>query len=191
MTAPYTVLISGAGRGLGKGFAEYYLSQPNHVVIAANRDPSAAPSQALLSLPKASGSRLIIVKLDALVESDADSAIQSLQTQEGITHLDLVIANACMATVYPAVRAVKRADLQAHIDLNAFGVLHLLQATLPLLEKSKNPKWATIGSSAGSLGAMPPVPNAAYAPSKAMVHWLTRRLHFEEQWLTSMTIHPG
>jgi norsolorinic acid ketoreductase len=191
MSAPYTVLISGGTRGIGKGFVERYLSRPNHVVIAANRDPSSATSKALSHLPTAAGSRLIVVKLDAAVEADAAAVIRSLVDAYGITHLDLVIANAGTGLVYPAVRAARRADLQTHIEINVFGPLHLLQAALPLLEKAAAPKWVTIGSSAASMGEMPPVPNAVYGSSKAMLNWLTRRLHFEEEWLTSFVIHPG
>lgn len=36
-----------------------------------------------------------------------------------------------------------------------------------------------------------PFPNAAYAPSKAAVHWLTKRINAEEESLTAFVIHPG
>lgn len=37
----------------------------------------------------------------------------------------------------------------------------------------------------------PPVPNAAYGPSKAAVHWITKRINVEEDALTAFVIHPG
>lgn len=37
----------------------------------------------------------------------------------------------------------------------------------------------------------PPVPNAAYAPSKAAAHWLTKRMNMEEDKLTAFVVHPG
>lgn len=37
----------------------------------------------------------------------------------------------------------------------------------------------------------PEIPNAAYAPSKAAVHWLTKRINAEEDHLTAFVMHPG
>ena len=148
--APTIVLISGANRGLGKGLLTLYLTKPDHIVIAANRDPSAASSKALAVLPTGANSKLIVVKSDASVETDPFEAVKELEKQ-GIDHLDLVIANAGVSTTYPFVKDVKIADLQAHIVPNVFGVVCLYQATRELLNKAEKPKWVTMGSSAGWL----------------------------------------
>jgi len=37
----------------------------------------------------------------------------------------------------------------------------------------------------------PPVPNSAYGPTKAVVNWLTARVHAEDDWLTTFAVHPG
>ncbi|KIW24334.1 uncharacterized protein PV07_10055 [Cladophialophora immunda] len=188
----FTVLISGANRGIGKGLLQRYLIQPHHVVIAANRDPSHPTSQSLNDLPKGEGSRLIIVKVDASSETDAAGAAEELQNSYGIDHLDLVIANAGMSTVWPTVVALAIADLQAHMAANAYGVVALYQATRPLLQKStKEPKFIPIGSKAGCMKDQPPVPNSAYGPTKAVVNWLTVRIHAEDDWLTTVAVHPG
>ncbi len=148
--APYIVLISGANRGIGKGLLEIYLAKSDHIVIAANRDPEHPTSKALADLPKGAGSRLIVVKIDASIESDAFAAVEKLAA-EGIDHLDVVIANAGVSYIWPKVSDLKIADLQGHLVPNVFGVVWLYQATLPLLEKSTDAKWVTIGSSAGWL----------------------------------------
>lgn len=148
--APTIVLITGASRGLGRGLAERFLAKPNHVVVAANRDPNGETSRALQDLPKGEGSRLIIVKLDSAVEADTIEAVKTLEAQ-GIDSLDIVVANAGISEVYPAVSAVNASDLQRHITINVLGVIWLYQAVLPLLRKSPDPKWVTMGSSAGSL----------------------------------------
>ncbi|KAL7619736.1 hypothetical protein AAE478_010278 [Parahypoxylon ruwenzoriense] len=79
------------------------------------------------------------------VESDAAAAIEVVASQ-GITKLDLVVANAEIFDTYGKI-----SDLQAHLVPNVFGLVWLYQATLPLLLKSPDPKWATMGSSAGFL----------------------------------------
>lgn len=35
------------------------------------------------------------------------------------------------------------------------------------------------------------MPNAAYGPSKAAVHWLTKRISGEDEWLCAFVMHPG
>ena len=183
------VLISGANRGIGKGLLERYLLRPDHIVIAANRDPSHSTSKALLELPAATNSRLIVVKVDASKDSDALDAAKTLIAL-GIDHIDIVFANAGVSYIWPKVSDLNIEDLQNHITPNVFGVIWLFQATLPLLSKSENPKWATVGSTAGSLHSPPPVSNAAYGTSKAAIHWLTKRIDSEEK-LTAIILTPG
>ncbi|KAL2060963.1 hypothetical protein VTL71DRAFT_9015 [Oculimacula yallundae] len=191
------VLISGANRGLGKGLLELYLSKPNHTVIAANRDPTSSSSKDLALLPTGLGSHLIVVKVDASAETDALEAVKTISAQ-GIDHIDIVIANAGVSYIWPKVSELKIEDLQGHLIPNVFGVVRLFQATLGLLLKSKDPKWVTIGSTAGVIENVSScsqnqlsITNAAYGTSKAAVHWLTKRIDAEEEKLNAFVIHPG
>ena len=34
-------------------------------------------------------------------------------------------------------------------------------------------------------------PNASYSTSKLMAYWLVRKMQLENEWLTSMSVHPG
>ncbi|KAI1660376.1 NAD(P)-binding protein [Daldinia decipiens] len=190
--APTIVLISGANRGLGKGLLELYLARPHHVVIAANRNPDHPTSKALAELPKGTDTRLIVIKIDASVESDAAEGIKQL-TAQGIDHIDIAIANAGVCYVFPKISEIKTVDLQGHLTPNLFGVVWLYQAAISLLKKSTNPKWITMGSVGGKIlyRDQPDVPHAAYGPSKVAVHWVTKRIDKEENWLTAFVIHPG
>jgi len=38
---------------------------------------------------------------------------------------------------------------------------------------------------------MLPMQNAAYAPTKVVLHYLTKAIHFEEPWLIAFPIDPG
>ncbi|KAL6695436.1 hypothetical protein J3F84DRAFT_348780 [Trichoderma pleuroticola] len=186
------VLITGGNRGLGLGLVESFLSQPNHIVISANRDTNHPTSKALADLPKAKGSNLVVLKYDAGVEQDAFDLVKDLKGERGINHLDIVVANAGIAKSYPLVKDVRRVDIQEHIDINAYGVVSLYQATRDLLQKStKKPIFVTIGSGAGSLGRQPLVPNAAYGPSKILVNWYGVRINAEEEWLNAFVLDPG
>lgn len=184
------VLITGANRGIGKGLLEVYLQKPNHIIIAANRNPEDETSKALTPLPRAEGTSLVIVKLDSTHPKNASNAIKQLSSL-GIDHIDIVIANAGIANFWPKVAEVKVEDIQAHFETNVYGFIRLYQACLPLLKSAKKPLWVTIGSSAGFIENQVPIPNAAYSPSKAVQHWYTKAIHLEEPTITAFAIHPG
>lgn len=186
--APTVVFITGANRGIGKGLVQQYLAKPNHTVIGTVRDP--ASSKSLDELPRGEGSSLIVVKLDVTKQADAKEAVAEI-VSKGIDHLDIVIANAGVCYAWPKVSEVTIEDLQGHFVPNVHGLLFTYQATLPLLRKSTNGKWITIGSCSAWLENQLDMPNAAYATSKVAAHWLTKAIHREEPELTAFPIDPG
>lgn len=141
--AQTVVLVTGANRGIGKGLVQQYLARPNHTVIGTVRDPKTAA--ALDELPKGEGSSLVVVKFDVTKQADAQAAVAEVQAK-GIEHIDVVIANAGVCYAWPKVSEVTIEDLQGHFVPNVHGLIFTYQATLPLLRKSKNGKWITIGS---------------------------------------------
>lgn len=146
------VFISGANRGLGLGLLQRYLALDDHTVIAGNRNPGHWSSKTLAQLPKGKGSKLIVVKLDAVVDQDAAHAVIELQQEHAIDHLDIVIANAGVSYAWPNVADAKLDDIRAHLAPNVFGVIALYQATRPLLRNSsKEPIFAPVSSSAGCI----------------------------------------
>lgn len=118
------VLITGANRGIGHGLLSRYLALPDHTVIAAVRDPSHPTTKALDGLPKANGSKLVTVKIEARQWNDPFAAVKELQAQ-GIDHLDIVIANAAIANISPLVIDAKEDDLRTHFETNAMGNVSL------------------------------------------------------------------
>ncbi|EON95676.1 putative aflatoxin biosynthesis ketoreductase nor-1 protein [Phaeoacremonium minimum UCRPA7] len=144
------VLITGASRGIGKGLLEQYLARPNYTVIAANRNPNDANSQALTRLPKGDGTTLVVIKLDSTVKSDAVEAVKQLKAK-GIDHVDVVIANAAISYIYGKVAELDTEDMHKHAIVNNYAVIWLFQALIPLLKKAVQPKFIGIGSSAGVL----------------------------------------
>jgi norsolorinic acid ketoreductase len=196
MSSTLTYLITGANRGIGKGLTSSLLQRPNTTVIAAVRDVAKSIS-ALESLPKASGSKLIIVKLDSS-EADPKNAAVQLQTEHGITSLDVVIANAGIAHSGATVANTSSDALRDHFTINTIGPILLFQAVKPLLQASKsgNPKFLAISTAIGSIGAQAalasfPQTLSPYGASKAALNWAVTRIHFEEPWVTAYVTHPG
>lgn len=139
--------------GLGKAFVETYLARPNTLVIAAVRDPDKETAKALERLQKGSGSKLLVVKIDSNVETDPTAAVRSIEAA-GIENVDTIIANAGSADDFTRVDQVDVKVLRHNMETNAYGPLYLFQAFLPLLQKSKNPKFIGVGSPLGSIGGM-------------------------------------
>ncbi|PYI15102.1 NAD(P)-binding protein [Aspergillus japonicus CBS 114.51] len=189
-----TVLITGANRGLGQGLLKLFLQKPNHTVIAAVRTPSHPTAQTLPTLPRDPSTHLLIIPYDASLATSAQTAIQQLTTAHGITHLDIVVANAGIAQSYPLVKDVQLPEIREHVETNVLSVVALYQATRDLLQKSTTtdkPVFAIMGSGAGALGRQPPVPSAVYGASKAMVTWYGVRINAEDAWLNAFVLDPG
>ncbi|KAJ4263426.1 hypothetical protein NW762_006245 [Fusarium torreyae] len=198
MTTPSTILITGGNRGIGKGFVQTFLARPSLTVVVAVRDPEHATSRALFDLPTGKGSKLIIVKLDSSVPSDAAQAVAILQKEHGISSLDIVIANAGISSDGGRVRETAVDNINKHFQVNTIGPVVLFQATADLLQASKtgSPTFVAISTLIGSINSMEllaafPATQSPYGGSKAALNWFIRRLHFEEPWLTSFVFHPG
>lgn len=150
--SPTYVFISGANLGIGLGLLRRFLALDDHIVIAGNRSPEHPSSQALHEIARGKGSKLIVTKVNASVDGDAASAVNKLEQEHKIDHLDIVIANAGISYVWPAVSHAKLDDFKAHMEFNVYGVIALYQATRPLLQKSsREPIFAAMGSAAGCI----------------------------------------
>ncbi|KAM0688951.1 hypothetical protein Q7P36_011027 [Cladosporium allicinum] len=189
-----TVLITGANKGLGRGFVEKYLSRPNTTVVAAARNPDGQDARDLTNISKAEGSKLITVKIDSTSETDAVNAISTIKGQ-GITHLDVVIANAGIfkSEAFLEISVAKTSDLIEHVDVNVNGPIRLFQAVLPLLQAARQPKFAVISSGVATIAGAEHIPWAvsSYGASKAALNFVLRRIHIENPDLIAISFHPG
>lgn len=191
---PTTVyLITGANRGIGRGLLASLIQRPDTIVVAGVRDPSHATSKEISSLPTASGSKVIVVKIDATSDADTSEAVKTLQSTYNINHIDVVIANAGISKYYGPVAVTPVAELREHFEVNTAAPLLLFQASLPLLEKSPNPKFVAVSTAGASIGDMGdfPIPFGAYGASKASLNYLTRKIHFENEKLIAFPLSPG
>ncbi|KAL3459992.1 hypothetical protein BJX64DRAFT_290642 [Aspergillus heterothallicus] len=195
MSDSTVVLITGVARGLGKAFTEFYLARPNHTVIGTVRDPSAPNAQSLYSLPKAAGSQLHLLKLEATNAADYPALTASITQDLKITHVDLAIANSGISCSPTPLHTIAPELVLSAYDVNTVGTLRLYQATRELLEKSsKSPKWVSISSGAGSIEGVKVYgtqPFSMYGMSKAAMNWLTVAIHNADGWLTAFAVHPG
>jgi NAD(P)-dependent dehydrogenase (short-subunit alcohol dehydrogenase family) len=128
------------------------------------------------------------VELDVADGASVDSARATVEADPG--RLDALVNN---AGVYGDPIGAADYDLDdAHevLEVNTFGAWRLIQAFLPLLRVSEQPRIVNVSSGAGQLAEMNGS-RAAYRVSKAGLNALTRTLASDERWLKVNTMCPG
>ena len=147
-----TVLITGAGRGIGRALVEEALLRGAKRVYAGTRGPLAHAD-----------ARVTPVMLDVTSATDIRRAVTS------VDNLDVLVNNAGVA---PYDDLNNPDILERTFAVNLFGVLNVTRAFLPLLKRSRG---AVVNHlSIVALAALPLIP--AYSISKAAALNLTQSL---------------
>ncbi|VDM55480.1 unnamed protein product [Angiostrongylus costaricensis] len=138
--APYSVLVTGANRGIGLGLVKEFLKNKEiQHVIATAREPDSAKAvhrHNYLELKRIGDKRLSVIKLDVTSDEsikDASIAVKNLVGDRGLT---VLVNNAGIFVKYFTNQEPNRADIIKNFDTNAAGVAVLTQMFLPLLRKS-------------------------------------------------------
>lgn len=148
-------------------------------MIVGVRSPPHPTSKALRDLPKSEGegSKLIIVKLDSRVASDATVAVATLKKEHNISSLDIAIANAGIAIDGGCVRETTVDNINKHFEVNTIGPVVIFQVVAELLQASKTdrPTFVAISTLVGSIGSMEqlagfPATGSPYGGSKAALN---------------------
>lgn len=189
--------------GIGRGVAELFLKRANYTVIAAVRDPSSSSSLSLTTLPSGENSKLILVKIDSVSDTDPWEAVEQIKAQ-GVDHLDIVIANAGIAEGYARIEEIKLNEIREFFEVNTLGPLKLYEATYPLLKAASDKKGEAASENApmfiGMTSAVSRFHNAeqgapfiigAYGASKAALNYLVKKAHLENEWLNAFVMDPG
>ena len=137
-----------------------------------------------------------MLNLDCESVTDAACMAQELQQVHGVSHLDVVVANAAIAKNYGPCSTMKLEHLQGHMMINTYSMLLLFQAVRPLMEQAKQgiPKYVFIGAPISTITKMEDcarAPLGAYGVSKLAANYFVRKFHFENKGLISFAIDPG
>jgi norsolorinic acid ketoreductase len=162
-------------------------------VISAVRNDQDPTVNEIRKLPVANGSRHIVVKIDSNSSTDAEVAVEKLQSQFGITKLDTVIANAGIGKHWDIISRTPIQEVEDHLHTNSVGPFTLYLAVRSLLLASPKPRFVVISTVLGSIGLQyeRTIPDVAYGMSKAAVNFFVGKLHHEEPRIISFPIHPG
>jgi NAD(P)-dependent dehydrogenase (short-subunit alcohol dehydrogenase family) len=168
-------LVTGANKGLGKQVARQLGKRGLRVYLGSrNRDRGEQAANELV----AEGLDVVPVQLDVTDDESVAALAQDLQRRDG--RLDILVNNAGILISRPAFE-ITAEDMKATYDTNVFSVVRMVQAMLPLLQASGQPRIVNIASTTASLTlANDPITMfgredtiVAYASSKSAVTMLT------------------
>lgn len=165
--APVSWLITGAGRGLGRAFAEAALRRGDSVAATA-RDVSVAAD-----LGADHGDRLLPLEVDVVDGAAVTRAVEA--AHEAFGRLDVVVNNAGYGHV-GAVEEITDEELHRQLDVNLLGALRVTRAALPFLRAQRSGHIIQISSVGGVVG-FPGL--GAYHASKWALEGLSESLAVE------------
>ncbi|KHJ96975.1 oxidoreductase, short chain dehydrogenase/reductase family protein [Oesophagostomum dentatum] len=130
--APYSVLITGANRGIGLGLVKEFLKNKDiQHVIATAREPNNAKE-----LNEITDKRLTVLKLDVTSDESIKNLYPQVEKIVGDRGLTVLLNNAGIYVKYFTNQEPNRADLIRNFDTNAAAVAVLTQTFLPLIRKA-------------------------------------------------------
>ena len=167
-----SVLITGAGRGIGRAVAEAAARQGHKVIgLTRSRPPGDFPGE--ISVVDLSDDAALSDSVAAIVERSS---------------IDAVVNNAGIITVAPLAE-IDVADANTMWAVNTRAVIRVAQLCLPRLRESASGRIVNIGSRA----ALGKIGRVSYGATKAALTGLTRSMALElaPHGITVNCIAPG
>ena len=163
------VLVTGASSGIGAALARELARRHAGVVLFARRSDRLAEIADQIA---GAGGRAVAVPGDVTHRDDLDRAVAA--AREAFGRLDVVVANAGFG-IGGIVEKLSVDDYRRQFEVNVFGVLHTIYATLPDLKATRG-TLALVGSVVGHVA---PPGNSPYTMSKFAVRALADALRPE------------
>lgn len=185
------IFITGTGRkqALGFNFVKRYLENGDNVIATVRK-----PSEALEELQKEYPDTLHIFIMDIGSTESVRAVVKDVE--QIVPCIDTLINNA-VTTAPDCNNEFEDANLDyiaGVIDVDAVGPLRVIQALLPLLEKSSQMAMiANISSEAGSIGACYRTNMTDYGMAKCALNMGTKILHnvLKDRKVNVISVHPG
>ena len=140
MSTEKIALITGANKGVGLATARR-LAEMGLIVLLGSRDAERG-AKAAEELARV-GIMVRAVPID--VTHDASVAVAAAFIERAYGRLDVLVNNAGMLIRKPAVE-VTAEDMRPEFETNVFGVVRVIKAMLPLLQKSPSARIVNVSS---------------------------------------------
>ncbi|GGO86755.1 SDR family oxidoreductase [Wenjunlia tyrosinilytica] len=159
-------LVTGGGRGIGRGITERLLAAGAEVVVCGRNHPGEPPS--------ADGRAAVFHRTDVRDPEQVRDLVSYVERSFG--RLDLLVNNAGGSPRADAATASPRFS-RAVLDLNLLGPLHCAQAAYAVMRRQ--PEGGSIVNIGSVSGTRPSPGTAVYGAAKAGLASLTRSLAAE------------
>lgn len=163
-------IVTGGGRGIGRGIALGFAEAGAHLVVAARR---AGTLEEVAGRVRGMGRRALAVPCDVTVPDQLDRLVTA--TVEEFGGVDLLVNNAGGAPPTPVLQLTDEA-FEAAFHFNVTSALHLSRQVIPHMLKRKDGAILNISS---ALSHMVEPGFTAYGASKAALSHMTRMMAHE------------
>jgi len=196
----YTVLITGAGKGIGQHIARSYAQAgaSNIIITARTASDLARGKTDLEALAKTKGTSPFVVRTLASDASKLETFqdLRSIVEEEFDGRLDCLINNAGRLGSCEWFNVLDQSDPREHaqlFELNYLGPMYAMQQLIPALTapQSKGRLIVNVTSMAAHMtGTVVPI---AYSASKHALNRLTQHVgeSYREKGLNCIALHPG
>lgn len=181
-----TAIVTGGGRGIGRGIAMALVQNGANVLIATR---TAASGQAVVDELNAMGpGRAALKAADLSNRAACEGAVEAAVAEFG--QLDILVHNSAVFPFTP-FDALKDEEFDSTVQTNLYSMLWLTRAAVPHLKNSKAARIVAISSVIGNLTSLPGL--SAYAASKGGLNGLSKSLALElaPHRITLNIIEPG
>jgi 2-hydroxycyclohexanecarboxyl-CoA dehydrogenase len=155
-------IVTGAGRGIGRGVAEKLTAEGATVVAADVDEATAAATAAAL------GGGALGIATDVSSRDAVETMVETVREHFG--RIDVLVNNAGWDKVGPFVDS-DPADWDRIIAINLYGVLHTCKAVLPIMAEQGGGRVVNLASDAGRVGSSG---EAVYSAAKGGVIAFTK-----------------
>jgi NAD(P)-dependent dehydrogenase (short-subunit alcohol dehydrogenase family) len=181
-----TVIVTGAGSGLGRAIAEGCAEAGASVVCAGRSDANLRVAAELADR----GWSAAGVHADVTSEADVEALMAGAERRFG--SIDVVFCNAATSDFYKPAHELSLAEWQHIISVDLTGVFLCAKHAARRMLEQRSGKIVTVSSIWGQIGS-DAVPVPAYAAAKGGVVNLTRELALEyaSHGMTVNSLCPG
>lgn len=170
-----TVVITGAGRGVGRSHARLFAARGANVVVADlggsldGSGSSSDPADDVVKEIEAAGGTAVACYASVADEAGAASIVQAAIDNFGA--VDIVVNNAGIAAPLEWVEDLTLADYRRMIEVHYLGTLYVTKAAWPHMQTAGYGRIVNT-TSEGALGMVPK--NSSYGSAKGAVLGFTR-----------------
>jgi 2-hydroxycyclohexanecarboxyl-CoA dehydrogenase len=158
------VIVTGAGRGIGRGIVEKLAAEGARVVVSDVDEESARETA------ESVGGGAVGLWADVTSKEAVEAMVREVVDRFG--RIDALVNNAGWDKVGPFLES-EESDWERVIAINLYGSLHCCKAVLPVMVEQEYGKVVNIGSDAGRVGSSG---EAVYSAAKGGIIAFTKTL---------------